>query len=82
MKVRILNPESVVFEAETDKIVLPALEGEITILPHHISIITALKKGRLSVHLRDKKIFQQEVAGGVCSFSDERAAIILDEGQW
>lgn len=79
MKVKILDPESVIFEAETDKIVLPALEGQMTILPHHISIITALKQGTLSVYLKNKQIFQQEVPGGVCSFSNEYASVILDK---
>lgn len=45
MKFKIITPERVVFEDEVDEATLPTTEGEITVLPHHIPLVTLSRAG-------------------------------------
>jgi len=78
MKVKIFKAEEVVYEGEAEKVTVPAQNGEMTILPHHISIVTNLQHGRLIVHKNDGDKFQTEISGGVCSFSDDCVSVLAE----
>ncbi len=78
MKVKIFKAEEVVYEGEAAKVTVPAQNGEMTILPHHISIVTNLQRGRLIVFKNDGEKFQTEINGGVCSFSDECVSVLAE----
>lgn len=41
----LITPERVVYQEEADSITLPTVDGEITVLPHHIPLITVLAPG-------------------------------------
>ena len=45
LKLKIVTPERLVLEEMVDQVSLPTTEGEITILPGHIPLITGLKGG-------------------------------------
>ena len=76
MRVKVFKAEEVIYEGEAEKVTVPAQNGEMTILPHHISIVTNLQHGRLIVHKNDGDIFQTEINGGVCSFSDDCVSVL------
>lgn len=78
MKVKIFKAEEIVYEGNAEKVTIPAQNGEMTILPHHISIVTNLQRGRLIVHKKDGEKFQTEINGGVCSFSDECVSVLAE----
>ncbi|MBO7454132.1 MAG: F0F1 ATP synthase subunit epsilon [Alphaproteobacteria bacterium] len=78
MKVKIFKSEEVVYEGEAEKVTVPAQNGEMTILPHHISIVTNLQHGRLIVHKKGGEKFQTEIGGGVCSFSDDCLSVLAE----
>lgn len=61
---KIVSPERVVYEDDVDQITLPAKEGEITILPHHIPLIAALHAGELVVK-KGNLMIPIVVSGGV-----------------
>ena len=44
---QIITPEKTVFDDEVDQISLPTKSGQITILPHHTSLITLVEPGEL-----------------------------------
>ena len=77
MKVKVFKSEEVIYEGEATKVTLPSANGEMTILPHHISIVVNLQHGRLIVHKENGEIFQTEIDGGVCSFSNECASVLV-----
>ena len=78
MKVKVLELEKKLFDGEADKIVVPAVEGEMCILPNHISIITSMKKGNLKIYRKGvERPLSIPVTSGVCSFSDDCALFIL-----
>lgn len=45
LKLKIVTPERLVLEEMVDQVSLPTTEGEITILPNHIPLITGLASG-------------------------------------
>lgn len=79
MKVKIVKPEAVIFEGEASKVTLPSESGEMTILPHHISIVTALKQGRLIVYSDNVELLRTEIFSGFCSFSNDYLSVIVDK---
>ena len=44
---KIVTPEKVVYEDEVAQCTIPTTEGEITVLPHHIPLISILNAGEL-----------------------------------
>ena len=45
----LVSPERVLFSGEVDAVVLPATEGDMTVLPGHAPMMTALKTGFLVI---------------------------------
>ena len=49
LKLEIVTPEKIAYSADVDSVVLPAVEGEMGVLPMHISLLTQIKPGELVV---------------------------------
>ena len=47
LKLEIVTPEKVAYSDDVDSVVLPAVEGEMGVLPMHIPILTQIKPGEL-----------------------------------
>jgi F-type H+-transporting ATPase subunit epsilon len=47
LKLKIVTPERLVLEEMVDQVSLPTTEGEITVLPDHIPLITGLASGEV-----------------------------------
>ena len=45
MKLKIITPEGVLFEGESDAVTFPGMAGSFDVLPHHAPLITALREG-------------------------------------
>lgn len=60
----LVTPEKVVLKAQADQITLPTTEGEITILPHHIPLVTLVASGELRLK-RGSEETPLAVHGGV-----------------
>lgn len=50
----ITTPEGVVYKDEIDQITIPTQQGEITVLPHHLPLVSVLVPGELKV-VKDKQ---------------------------
>lgn len=70
--------EKTLFDGEAVKISVPATEGDMCILPGHISIFTSMRKGVLKIFRPniDKPVSLQ-IESGICSYSDNSAVFIL-----
>jgi len=49
LKLEILTPEAVVYSDEVDMVMLPGVEGQMGILPHHVRLMTQLIPGEIIV---------------------------------
>ena len=75
-KVEIVNPEkSFLSKEDATEVVVPAFEGEMGILKDHISIISFLKPGVITIQSKsgDDKFFVED---GIVEFKDNNLSIL------
>ena len=75
-KVEIVNPEKSFFSKEdVIEAVIPAFEGEMGILKNHISIISFLKPGIITIHSKsgEEKFFVED---GIVEFKNNNLSIL------
>lgn len=48
LHLQIITPEKTVFDNEVDQVSLPTENGQITILPHHVALMTSIIPGELN----------------------------------
>lgn len=73
----IVSPEGIVFEGDVEKITLQTNVGEITVLPHHVSLFTKLAEGEVTIHADGKKT-HIAVSGGFLEVKENKATILSD----
>ena len=61
---KIVTPEGIIYEDKVEKVTVPTTSGEITILPHHIPLVSVLKAGELIAYKAGVPI-AMSVAGGI-----------------
>ena len=75
-KVEIINPEKLFFSKEgVNEVVIPAFEGEMGILKDHISIISFLKPGIITIYAKslEEKFY---VDDGIVEFKDNNLSVL------
>ncbi len=73
--VEIISPDKSVLKMETPEVTIPSYEGQMGILKDHISIITFLKPGLITIkhNEKEKKVFVEE---GTVEFSNNILLIL------
>ncbi len=74
IKLKIVTPERLVLEELVDQVSVPTTEGEITILPEHIPLITSLKSGDV-VALVNNEHVPMAVVGGFLEVKKNEAGM-------
>ena len=75
-KVEIVNPEkSFLSKEDVTEVVVPAFEGEMGILKDHISIISFLKPGIITIHSKsgEEKFYVED---GIVEFKNNNLSIL------
>jgi len=75
-KVEIVNPEkSFLSKEDVTEVVVPAFEGEMGILKNHISIISFLKPGIITIHSKsgEEKFYVED---GIVEFKNNNLSIL------
>jgi F-type H+-transporting ATPase subunit epsilon len=80
IKFRIVTPEKTVFEDEIDQVTLPTQEGEITVLPNHIPLISVLQAGELVAKKGGEEI-AMAVSGGMVEVRSNEITILADTAE-
>ncbi len=79
-KLTIATPERKVLEENIDSITLPTIDGEITVLPHHLALTTVLKAGELVVRSGgQEKPFA--IGGGFAEIQSGSVTILADTAE-
>ena len=76
MKFQIITPERTVSSDEVEQVSLPTLDGEITILQHHIPLVTILKAGELKYKKNGEEL-SLAVSGGFVEVRDDGSVVVL-----
>jgi len=77
LKLEIVTPEAVTYSEDVEMVTVPALEGEMGILPQHVPLMTQLVPGEIIVHKEGRDYFLA-VGEGFLQVTGERVAIMTD----
>lgn len=81
MKLKLVTPERVVFESEAQSVTAMTLEGQITVLPHHSSLISVLSPGEIIVR-HAKQTEPIVVSGGFLEVANNAVTILADTAEF
>jgi F-type H+-transporting ATPase subunit epsilon len=80
IRCEIVSQDRMVYEGDADMVILPGMEGEMGILPHHAPLLSTLKLGVIKVRSAgEEKIFT--VAGGVAEIQPEIITVLADAAE-
>lgn len=80
IKLNIITPERTLLTEDVDQVTLFTKEGEITVLPGHIPVITTLKPGELRF-TKNKTETPIVVHGGFAEITKESVTILADAAE-
>lgn len=66
------------YEGETNSVTLPSEDGEVGVLPHHMPLVTSLRKGVVSVADDGDEKKKFEIAGGFAYTDGSRLIVLAD----
>lgn len=73
----IITPIKVVLSEEVDEVTIPTVNGEISILPNHIDLLTKVKPGEMVIHKNGKtELFA--ITGGFLEITNNHVNILAD----
>ncbi len=93
MNIKILTPESVVFEGEVDSVLLPGKNGDFQIMKDHTAIVSSLINGKVRLFTNQvaenyskfftkendaKSIFSYPIKSGVIEFNNNKGIILAE----
>ena len=73
----ILSPEGQIFNDAIDEVILPTLQGEIAILPHHAPIFTKLSEGEIVIKKEGKEHYIA-ITGGFLEVNNNKVHVLAD----
>ncbi len=77
LTLEIVTPAARVYSDTIDSVVIPAVDGEVGILPGHIPLLTLVAHGELRV-TKDGRPFNLAVSGGFAQVSGDRVSVLAD----
>lgn len=80
LKLIITTPEKVVYQDMVDSVTLPTIDGEITVLPNHIPLVSVLKAGEL-VFRKGGEVFPYAIGGGFVEVDGKKLNVLADTAE-
>jgi F-type H+-transporting ATPase subunit epsilon len=77
LKLEIVTPEAIVYSEDVEMVTLPAVEGQMGVLPHHVRLMTQIVPGELIVRKDGRQTFLA-VGGGLVLVTGDRVSIVTD----
>ena len=77
LKLQIVTPEATVYSEDVDIVTLPAVEGQLGILPNHMRLMTQMVPGEMIVR-KDGQLTFLAVGGGLVEVTGDRVSILTD----
>ena len=77
MHIQVVTPEKVLLDEEADEVTIPTTSGEITVLPHHIPLVSQIAPGIMIIkkHGREEDMVIQ---GGFIQITDTVVRVLAD----
>ncbi|OGY44104.1 MAG: ATP synthase F1 subunit epsilon [Candidatus Buchananbacteria bacterium RIFCSPHIGHO2_02_FULL_38_8] len=80
INLEIITPERTVFADAVDQITLPTQQGEITVLPNHIPLISSLAAGEVKIIKEGQETFMA-ISGGLIQIDFNKIRILADTAE-
>lgn len=79
LHLRIISPGDTKYAGDVSMVVIPGIEGDLGVLPNHMSMIVSLKNGKIRVY--QNEIIEKEISisSGVASISANSVDVLLQE---
>ncbi|MFQ6103988.1 MAG: ATP synthase F1 subunit epsilon [Candidatus Glassbacteria bacterium] len=80
LRLKILSPESTIFEGEVDKVIVTASDGELGVLPGHAPLVCLLGMGELRL-TANGRVDYYAVFGGYMRVSGDLVSVLADAAE-
>jgi F-type H+-transporting ATPase subunit epsilon len=77
LALEIITPTKVVLSEEVDQITIPTVDGEITILPNHVNLLTKIIPGEMIIKIGNKSD-NFAVTGGFLEITNNHVNLLAD----
>src|SRR5437016_1737451 len=77
LQVQVVTPEKIIFDTQADEVIVPSVTGELTILPHHMPLLTQLGPGELTVK-KGSTLEHFVVVGGFLEIAPDKVTVLAD----
>jgi len=78
MKLEIVTPDGVIFDAEVKQVTLPGAEGEFGVLPKHATLVSLLDTGVIVIEKDDGREVAVAINSGYVKVDEEKTTCIVD----
>lgn len=80
LQLEVVTPENTVVNEDVEMVICPGTEGEFGVLPHHVSLLSALKTGPLQFKRGDKHeiVF---VSGGFVDVNNNKCSVLAESAE-
>jgi len=78
MKLEIVTPNGVIFDAEVKQVNLPGSEGEFGVLPRHATLVSLLDTGVIVIEKEDGSEVAVAINSGYVKVDEEKTTCIVD----
>ena len=75
-KLEIISPEKIIFSDNATMVTLPSYEGDMSVLKHHISIITFLRPGIIRIQKNDGSFEEFFVQDGTVEYFNDSLVVL------
>jgi F-type H+-transporting ATPase subunit epsilon len=78
MKLEIITPSGVIFDAEVKQVTLPGSEGEFGVLPKHATVVSLLDTGVIVIEKEDGSEVAVAINSGYVKVDEVKTTCIVD----
>ena len=77
MKLTIAQIDKILWQGEAQSVTVPGADGEMTVLSHHMPLVTTLKKGVILVKDGDSKATEYHIDSGFIEVGKMETVILI-----
>jgi len=77
----IITPERRVFEGKVEKLSVPTLTGEITVLAKHVPLFTPLEMGEVKLTTETGKLLYFSIGKGILEVAKNKATLAIEDAK-
>ena len=75
-KFEIISPEKIIFSDNSTVAILPSYEGDMSVLKHHISIITFLRPGIIKAQRSERNFEEFFIQDGIAEYFNDNLVVL------